>query len=237
MKTYQINKIYNEDFRVGISSLPHIDLVLTDPPYNINFKYNEYKDKMHEQEYIDMLASFKGLPTAMIQYPEETMKYIVPALGVPEEVCAWCYNSNLPRQFRLVNFFNVKVDFNKVKQPYKNPNDKRIQKRIANGSKGTRMYDWFSDIQLVKNVSKEKNHPCPVPVKLMERIILLTTEPGDTVLDPFMGGGTTAIACINTGRNYIGFEIDETYYQNALERINKHNTETKQLINTTNVVI
>lgn len=212
------------DFREAFDNnlLPHIDLIATDPPYNINFKYNSYKDYMTDEEYIEMLNYFEEYPTAIIQYPEETMKYIVPAMGVPDEVCAWCYNSNLPRQFRLINFYNTKVDFNKVKQPYKNPKDKRIKELIAKGSKGTRLYDWFSDIQLVKNISKEKTgHPCPIPVALMERIILLTTNEGDTVCDPFIGGGTTAIACLNTNRNYIGFEIDPKYYDIATERINK----------------
>ena len=213
------------DFREAFDNnlMPHIDLIATDPPYNINFKYNSYKDSMTDEEYIKMLNYFEEYPTAIIQYPEETMQYIVPAMGVPDEVCAWCYNSNLPRQFRLVNFYNTKVDFNKVKQPYKNPNDKRIKELIAKGSKGTRLYDWFSDIQLVKNVSREKTeHPCPIPVALMERIILLTTNEGDTVCDPFIGGGgTTAIACINTNRNFIGFEIDPKYYDIAKERINK----------------
>ena len=210
------------DFREAFDNnlMPHIDLIATDPPYNINFKYNSYKDSMTDEKYIEMLNYFEEYPTALIQYPEETMQYIVPAMGVPDEVCAWCYNSNLPRQFRLVNFYNTKVDFNKVKQPYKNPNDKRIKELIAKGSKGTRLYDWFSDIQLVKNVSKEKTgHPCPIPVALMERIILLTTNEGDTVCDPFIGGGTTAIACLNTNRNFIGFEIDPIYYDIAKERV------------------
>lgn len=216
----EINNIYNMDFKDAIDKLPKIDLVATDPPYNIGFKYNSYEDKMTDEEYIEMLSTFQNMPVAIIQYPEETMQYVVPALGIPNEVCAWCYNSNLPRQFRLINFYDVDVDFNKVKQPYKNPNDKRVKKLIENGSEGTRMYDWFNDIQIVKNVSKEKTeHPCPVPVKLMERIILLTTNEGDTVLDPFMGSGTTAIACINTNRNYIGFEIDEKYYNIAKQRI------------------
>lgn len=198
-------------------------MVVTDPPYNIGFNYNEYKDKLADEEYISLLGALKGFPTAMIHYPEETMRYIVPALGVPDEVCAWCYNSNLPKQFRLVNFFGCEVDFNKVKQPYKNPNDKRVRARIEAGSKGTRLYDWFSDIQLVKNVSKEKTiHPCPIPVALMERIILLTTEEGDTVMDPFMGCGSTAIACMNTGRNFIGFEIDEMYYTECNNRISTY---------------
>jgi DNA modification methylase len=171
-----------------------------------------------------MISSFKCIPSALIHYPEETMKYFVPALGVPDEVVVWCYNSNLPaRHSRLINFYNCKVDFNKVKQPYKNPNDKRVKKLIENGSKGTRSYDWFSDIQLVKNVSKEKTiHPCPVPIQLMERIILLTTNEGDLVVDPFMGSGTTALACLNTNRRFIGFEMNEEYCNLANERIMSH---------------
>ena len=225
LEKLEVNKIYNMDFREAIEKyeLPNINLVATDPPYNIGFKYNEYKDVMEDDDYINMLSELQKFPTAIIHYPEEMMKYVVPALGIPDEVCAWCYNSNLPRQFRLINFYDVKVDFNKVKQPYKNPNDKRVKKLIENGSQGTRLYDWFSDIQIVKNVSKEKTgHPCPVPVALMERIILLTTNEGDIVMDPFMGSGTTAIACMNTNRNYIGFEIDKQYYDIAINRVDEH---------------
>ena len=226
----EVNKIYNCDFREIIDELPQINLVATDPPYNIGFKYNEYADAMSDEDYTNMIAELQKFPTAIIHYPEEMMKYIVPALGIPNEVCAWCYNSNLPKQFRLINFYDCNVDFNKVKQPYKNPNDKRVKKLIENGSKGTRSYDWFSDIQIVKNVSKEKTgHPCPVPVKLMERIILLTTNEGDTIMDPFMGSGTTAIAALNTKRNYIGFEIDKTYYDITLNRIEEWNINNRHL--------
>ena len=211
------------DFREAMNELPPVNLIATDPPYNIGFKYNEYNGSMNDEEYENMLAEFQGYPTAIIHYPEEMMKYVVPALGIPDEVCAWCYNLNLPRQFRLINFYDINVDFNKVKQPYKNPNDKRIKKLIEAGSKGTRMYDWFSDIQIVKNVSKEKtSHPCPVPVALMERIILLTTNEGDIICDPFMGSETTALACIKTNRNYIGFEISKEYCEIAEDRIKKY---------------
>lgn len=220
-------ELINDDFRNTLHSEVGEGIIITDPPYNIGFKYNEYDDKMSDEDYVDMISFFKGYPLAIIHYPEETMKYFVKALGVPEEVNTWCYNSNLPgRQSRLINYYNLKPNYNNVLQPYKNPNDKRIKERIANGSKGTRSYDWFSDIQLVKNVSKTKyTHPCPVPVKLMERIILLTTNEGDTVIDPFMGSGTTGIACLNTGRKFIGYEIDTTYFDMASERISERAME------------
>lgn len=64
-------------------------------------------------------------------------------------------------------------------------------------------------------------HPTQKPVRLLERLLALVSKPGDLVCDPFSGSASTAIACINTGRNYIGFEIDKEYYDNSIERINE----------------
>lgn len=65
-------------------------------------------------------------------------------------------------------------------------------------------------------------HPTQKPVALFEYLVKTYTNEGDVVLDNCMGSGTTAIACINTNRNYIGFELDETYFNLANERIAKH---------------
>ena len=64
-------------------------------------------------------------------------------------------------------------------------------------------------------------HPTIKPVPLFEYLIRTYTNEGDTVLDNCMGSGTTAIACINTNRNYIGFELSEEYCKIAEERIKK----------------
>ena len=68
-----------------------------------------------------------------------------------------------------------------------------------------------------------KVHQTQKPVALFEYLIKTYTNENETVLDNCMGSGTTAIACLNTNRNYIGFELDETYFNLANERINKHN--------------
>jgi len=128
--------IYNQDFRVsGLKA----DFVVTDPPYNIGFKYGSYSDNYDAGEYIALLAKMRDISTRLvvIQYPEETMRYLVPALGVPEISLAWCYNSNIPRRFRLVNFYGFRPNLSKVKQVYKNPNDKRVKALIDAGSEGT----------------------------------------------------------------------------------------------------
>ena len=69
---------------------------------------------------------------------------------------------------------------------------------------------------------ENKLHPSEKPVKLMEIFICNSSKSGDTVLDPFMGSGTVAISAIDTGRKYIGFEINEEYCELAKNRINKH---------------
>ena len=212
-------------------------VVITDPPYNIQFDdYKDYDDNLTSKEYIKLLSTFKGVPSAIIHYPEEMMRYVVPALGVPEEVLAWCYSSNLPKQFRLVNIYNRKPDFSRILQPYKNPTDARIRQRIADGNNGRPMYDWFEDIQLVKNVSKDKLlraknkkskkntkeksvHPCPIPVPLVQRLIKILTTEKDIIVDPFMGSGTTAIASIRENRSYIGIEQSPTYHKISQEKI------------------
>lgn len=66
-----------------------------------------------------------------------------------------------------------------------------------------------------------KHHKNEKPVALMARAIYLLTSEGDTVLDPFMGSGTTAIACIRTGRKFIGVERDPAHFQTAVERIRR----------------
>jgi site-specific DNA-methyltransferase (adenine-specific) len=63
------------------------------------------------------------------------------------------------------------------------------------------------------------SHPTQKPVRLAERIIALISDPGDTIYDPFMGSGSFGVACVNTGRKYIGSEVNPEYFETACERI------------------
>ena len=72
----------------------------------------------------------------------------------------------------------------------------------------------------VPNV-RNKMHPTEKPVELMQILIENSSNENDTVLDPFMGCGSTGIACLNTNRNFIGIELDKTYFDIAQNRINK----------------
>ena len=86
---------------------------------------------------------------------------------------------------------------------------------------GITMPDVWTDISALPHNSKEKvNHPTQKPIKLMERIVSLFTNEGDTILDFCMGSGSTGIACKNLNRNFIGIELDTNYYNIAKERLN-----------------
>ena len=79
--------------------------------------------------------------------------------------------------------------------------------------------DVWDDINFY---AEERYHPTQKPQKLLDRLILASSNEGDLVLDPFMGGGSTAISCVANNRRYVGFEIDEEYYLKSLERLNYH---------------
>jgi DNA modification methylase len=92
---------------------------------------------------------------------------------------------------------------------------------------------WFQQIWEGVTGASTRHHPAPYPNELAERLIRMFSFVGDTVLDPFLGTGTTAIAAAKTGRNSIGFEIDEHYFDMAHKRVSN---ETTSLFSKTTVV-
>lgn len=232
-------KLFNEDCGLVLGSQTFKDItknkkvvIVTDPPFNVGYHYNLYNDDLDEETYFEWLEDiFHLYPFVVIHYPEAIYKLSFQLERFPEKIVAWTYNSNTAKQHRDVAFFDVFPDFNLVKQPYKNPNDKRIKERIKNGDRGGRLYDWWN-INQVKNVSKEKtNHPCQMPEEVMNNIIGILPEKDNLiVVDPFMGSGTTGISCKKYGVDFIGMEIDETYYQIAKQRIEEANFQEEMKI-------
>ena len=87
---------------------------------------------------------------------------------------------------------------------------------------GVSLSDVWTDIPALPHNAKEKvAHPTQKPIKLMERIVEMFTNEGDTVLDFCMGSGSTGVACKNLNRNFIGIEKDENYFNIAKTRIEK----------------
>lgn len=162
--------------------------------------------------------TIREIPFVVVHYAENIARLSIELGIAPTKIVSWVYNSNTKRQHRVIAYYGIQPDFSLVKQPYKNPKDKRVAERIANGSKGTDLYDWWN-VNQVKNVSKEKtSHPCQMPLEVMEKAIGII--PGEyTIIDPFMGSGTTGVACKKQNKNFIGIEIDSEYFNIAKNRI------------------
>jgi DNA modification methylase len=218
-------KFYLGDCRTIIPKhkiLDKADIAIFDPPYNQNFKYDKYKDNLPKKEYIKMLSMFKDFPCAIVHYPEQSMSMVYEAMRKePSKVISWNYNSNLSKNYRLISCFNCTPDFTKSPQPYDAPYDRRVQKSILDGRLKP-LRDWWDDIGIVNNVSREKTeHPCQVPVALCERLLSILTEEGMTILDPYSGSGSMSVACKRNGRHFIGIELSKSYIDIAKKRIRK----------------
>lgn len=196
-------------------------VIVTDPPFNIGYHYKMYRDNLDEDTYYSILEQvFGNYPFVVIHYPESIYKISFQVGRFPDKVVSWVYNSNTAKQHRDIAFFDVQPNFKQVRQPYKNQNDKRIQKLMAAGHVGGRLYDWWN-INQVKNVSKDKTgHPCQMPLDVMKNIIgILPADKNYIVVDPFMGSGTTGLACAEYGLDFIGIELDPSYYDICLQRL------------------
>lgn len=208
--------IYHGDCREILPQLPR-GLMVTDPPYNVDYHYDEHDDALDEPEYWALLRDVLRMPLVCIHYPEALYHLAQPFRQPPSEVVAWIYHANTPRQWRSIAWFGARPDFSLDGQPYQNPNDKRVALLIAAG-KMARLYDWWPYEQ-VKNVSTQKtDHPCQIPLIVMLKILTITPTPG-LVIDPFCGSGTTLLAAQKLGRQAIGIERSEQYCAIAVERL------------------
>lgn len=87
---------------------------------------------------------------------------------------------------------------------------------------------WFQQVWTGLTGESTRKHPAPYPVELAERLIRMFSFVGDTVLDPFLGTGTTSVASMRSGRNSVGFEIDEDYFKQAVRRVRNSRSVTSR---------
>lgn len=223
----------------GILPLKDLDLVqcwIFDPPYNIG--YAGYDDKVDDRlawdDYVELISQSANLMANhtsdgslfMIHYPEATAR-LLPVLEAAgwefRQWITWAYNSNIGHSKRKFTTASRTVlwmtrgepivNISATQQPYKNPNDKRVQALIAGGSKGVNHYDWWN-INLRKNVGKGyRGWANQLPIELVERIILTASNEGGVVGDLMAGSGTLLEVSLPLNRVVYQNDISE----NALD--------------------
>ena len=109
-----------------------------------------------------------------------------------------------------------------------------VSARVLSVISGENHKEWFQQIWTGLTGASTRHHPAPYPVELAERLIRMFSFVGDTVLDPFLGTGTTTVAAAKSGRNSVGFEIDGHYFDMARKRIE---SETSSLFNQNTIEI
>jgi DNA modification methylase len=241
-----INKVFNQDIMQVLNVIPDssIDMIYSDPDYNVGIKYNNKSYSKKFDEYIDWYIELAKESLRVlkddgnmffINYPKQNaylwVKYLDRACRNVHEY-VWIYNTNVghsPKKFTTAHrtiLHCTKSKDNKwfkeaVAEEYLNPNDKRIKQNIINGSKGRMPYSWLY-YNLVKNISKDKTiHSCQIPLGLTEKLLKASTQPRDLVLIHFGGSGSEILLAKKLGRDYISAEIDPIYYNMILERLEK----------------
>lgn len=213
-----------------------IDMTFADPPFNLNKKYGNYKDKKAAEEYVrwceDWLTEMVRItkPTGSI-FVHNIPKWLVYFANHLNKIAffkhwiAWDSMSTplgktlLPAHYGILFYTKEQrgFKFNELRSPHKKCLRCGSMIKDYGGKKdqinplGTLLSDVWTDIHRIRHKNRRDEHPCQLPEPLLERLILMTTDENDIILDPFVGAGTTALAAKRLGRHFIGIDIDQKY--------------------------
>ena len=219
----KVTSIYNKDCIKGMSKLKDnsIDLIVTDPPYLMNYKTDYRKNKEHDfckpiigDNDEDLIKSF--------------IKESYRVLKSDSAMYVFCNSNKIDffkkeietAGFKIKNII-VWVKNNRTAGDLKASFGKQYEFIIL-ANKGRAFFNGkrLSDVwEFDRVVGNNQLHQNQKPLELIERMILKHSVPGGGVLDPFMGSGTTGVACLKHGRKFIGYELDKKYFEIAEVRI------------------
>lgn len=222
----EINKVYQGDCLEVMKQIDDksVDMIITDPPYGVlpngkifgngkkdNFTWDNIElESFSKKWYNECKRIVKNNSFIFVFWSQ---KYLNIGINIfnPERIIFWRYNNliNIPTGDFCYDYEPIFVI--KIGKP------KLIKGKHSCDLEFTKPQSNFIKDKLI--------HPTQKPLKLIEHIISLTLE--KIILDPFIGSGTTAVACINTNRNFIGIELDENYCKIAEARIEKAKQELK----------
>ncbi len=223
-----------------------VDLIVTSPPYNVDIQYNSHKDDADYKSYLDF--SLRWLTKAFslarsggrlcLNVPLDKNKGGQQSVAADMTTLAkrvgWKYHSTIIWNEQNISRRTAWGSWMKASAPYviapvevilvlyKDEWKRDATDRVSDIERDE-FITWTNGMWNFNGESKKRvGHPAPFPIELPRRCIKLFSFVGDTVLDPFLGSGSTAIAALQNNRQAIGVEVDEKYCQLALERIQKN---------------
>lgn len=231
-----------------------VDLIVTSPPYNVDIYYGSFKDDIPYEEYLkftgEWLAKvFKLLKTdgrMCLNIPLDKNK------GGQQSVCAdittiaknigFKYHStiiwneqNISRRTAWGSWLSASAPYviapvEVVVVLYKESWKKTSGSRISDIDRDE-FLEWTNGVWSFSGESKKRvNHPAPFPVELPRRCIKLFSFVDDVVLDPFVGSGSTLIACLNNNRKGVGLDIEKDYCELTTKRLKREDVFQQKLV-------
>lgn len=234
-----LNKIYNMDCLEGMKEIPNgsIDLIVTDPPYLHDNGNWMLSGVMGERSILGKKGGifdpegeiYTEMSEFGIKEVDSFLSLAVDKMKIPN-MYIFCNETQVPIYGMWAREHNLHFSILVWEKPLSIINKNRFS---TNAEYVCRIYDFGTALNKLEDVNEYYNkvihcptlrgeakiHPTQKPVELIARFILLSSKEGDTVLDPFMGSGTTAEACKIYNRNYIGFEKNEKFYTKACRRL------------------
>jgi len=235
-----VNRVYCEDALAGLARIPDgsVDLILTDPPYNLGKDYGNASDQQSVADYLRWteawidaaLPKLKANGSLYIfltwRYSPEIFVMLKQRMAMMNEII---WDRRVPsmggsvRSFSSVHdtigFFVKRKDYyfdlDAVRIAYDAATKKARSRSIFIGAKwlevGYNPKDLWSVSRLHKEHPERADHPTQKPLEIIERMLKASCPPGGVVLDLFMGSGTTALAAKRCGRDFVGFELNPDY--------------------------
>lgn len=236
------NQIIKGDCLEIMKTIPDnfFDMTFADPPFNLKKKYNHYEDSKEKQDYLnwcrlwinEMVRITKPTGAIFVHNIPRWLTYYVEYLNSAAFFRHWIsWDSGgapmgktlLPNHYGILYYSKAKshkeFKFFDIRAPHKRCRVCKSYLKDYGGKKdqmhpfGMLVSDVWTDIHRIRHKKRRDEHPCQLPVPLLERLILMTTDEGDFVFDPFVGTGTTAVAAKRLGRKYFGVDLDNEYVE------------------------
>ena len=249
-----LNQIIHGDCIEIMQQIPSdsIDVTFADPPFNLKKKYGTYKDEKDIHDYLnwckqwllEMVRITKPSGSIFLHNIPKWLTYYAEYLNEIADFRHWIAwdaptapmgKTLQPAHYGILFYAKNqhKNKFYEIRYPHKRCRKCGYLLKDYGGKKkilhpfGPLVSDSWSDIHRIRHNKHRDPHPCQLPVHLLERILLMSTDEGDVVLDPFMGTGTTAVAASRLGRNVIGIDIDPQYVQITQQKLVQESPNSK----------
>lgn len=202
--------LYLGDCREVLPYLLDVDVCVTDPPYGLDFAYLSYKDT--RQNLAALIAS-AVVPAIAKAKRSCVLPGITQVYMYPEPDWIGCISWDTTGSFGKYGFtqWMPALLYGSDLKGFGSVNGGILKSDVIRFSGGAGVG--------FQRDKADANHPCPKPENLMEAVVNRVSFPGETVLDPFLGAGTTGVACARLGRRFIGIEIEPRYFDIACRRI------------------